>query len=196
MDVALLVPGWGTSPARLEPMSEALRAADVQADVWTYSPSGSIDAIARRLAQDVGRGRGHLHLVGHSLGGLVTTAAALGPLHGQVTSVTTVNAPFRGTWVSYTGSGPLATSLRWGSPVLERLRDDLVAHLDDEDGPSWRLLSALGDLASPATTTLTIRARSERIERRLVAAGGHSLSLMSERLIDEVVDHVTSAVAV
>lgn len=176
----------------MQPMAAALEGVGVAARIWPYVPTGSIAGLAGRLAAEVGHERG-LHLIGHSLGGIIVTAAALGPLAGQVASVTTINAPFRGTWISYTGGGHLAGSLRWGSPILNDLRTRLARDLARHEGPSWRLLSALGDFAAPATTALTVGVSGDRLARRVVPVSGHSVSLMNRRMIDHVGDHITKS---
>jgi pimeloyl-ACP methyl ester carboxylesterase len=189
-ETTLLLPGWGTHPERLGPLAERVRAAGRSTRLVSYTPDGTIDALARRvrdLAPD-----GPLHLVGHSLGGLVVAAAALRHLTGRVRTVTTVNAPWRGTWVAYTGDTTLTRELRWGAPALDALRDELAAHLADEDGPRWLVLGMAGDLATPATTSLTVP-RGPRLERRLLPLAGHSQSLLAPRLHDVVAAHVDRA---
>lgn len=195
-DLVLLLPGWGTPAARLEPMSGALSRAGAIARVWSYTPQGAFPELVERFATTAEATRAlhepedRLHFVGHSLGGVVAAATALRRLDGHVATVTTINTPWRGTWVSYTGTGPLAQALRWGSPLLADLRADLASHLDRPRGPRWMLVSAAGDLATPATTSLAGAPPSARLTRRVVAATGHSVSLASERVIDVVRHHV------
>ena len=194
MDRVVLLPGWGTDPNRLSPLASALRSDGLRTHVWTYTPQGSIAGLASRLAHDVGGDAGMVHLVGHSLGGVVVTRAALGPLADRVLTVTTINAPFRGTWASYTGDTPLSRELRWGSPVLDELRADLADHLAEDEGPQWLALSAAGDLVATAATALATGVRGERFRRRVVAANGHSRSLASPRTIAQVRAHVGATV--
>lgn len=195
-DLALLVPGWGTSPARLEPMSHALARAGAVARIWSYTPEGAFEelveqfATAARAMRDLHASGDRLHLVGHSLGGLVVAATALRALQGDIATVTTINTPWRGTWASRTGSGPLSRSLRRGSISLSGLRDELAADLARPAGPRWLLLAAAGDLTAPATTSLAGAPSSARLRRRVVAAAGHSVSLTSDRIIDAVLAHV------
>lgn len=195
-DLVLLVPGWGTPAARMEPMADALNGAGAVARVWSYTPQGAFPELVERLSTAAGatlemhEDHDRLHLVGHSLGGVVAAATALHRLPGGVASVTTINTPWRGTWVSYTGTGPLARALRWGSPLLADLRGELTADLRRDEGARWLLLAAAGDLATPATTSLAVASTSDRLVRRVVAATGHSVSLVSDRLIEAVRDHV------
>lgn len=189
---ALLLAGWGTAPARLDPLAAALEERGITAEVHGYQPTGTLDRLGTALAHRVVELRAdRVHLVGHSLGGLVVAAAAL---RGVPTlgSVTTVNAPWRGTWAAYTGDGTLARALRWRATELAHLRDGLRGHLATDDGPRWLLLSALGDLAVPTTSALRVGARGPRLTRRRVAVNGHSLSLLAPRLVTAVVDHVTA----
>lgn len=188
---AVLCPGWGTDPSRLERIRSSLERFGVPAATWSYSPSTSVARLAERLADEVGR-RPVLHLVGHSLGGLIVAHAALGPLAGHVASVTTVNTPWRGTWLGYTGSGALAESLRYGSEELSRLRRQLATHLADEIGPSWLAVGAAGDLGTPPSTALR-PPRGDRLARRLIGASGHSQSLANPRLVAAVAGHVIAA---
>jgi pimeloyl-ACP methyl ester carboxylesterase len=64
----------------------------------------------------------HVHLIGHSLGGVVVRYAVqrLG-LAGDVRTAVTVAAPHRGTALAALGWGPAARDLRPGSPLLESL---------------------------------------------------------------------------
>lgn len=187
---ALLLAGWGTDPRRLEPLRERLTARGVDARVWPYHPTGPVEHLGELLAHRIERcPDGGVHLVGHSLGGLVVAqAAVLAPT--RLRTVTTINTPWRGTWAAYTGAGDLAESLRWRSAGLRGLRDRLQAHHGEPAGPRWLLLSALGDLATPASTALRSGGRGPRLERRLVPATGHSISLLSPRVVETVVDHV------
>ena len=195
-DLVLLLPGWGTPATRLGPMADALSGAGALARVWSYTPQGAFPELIEQFATtaeatlEMHEPDDRLHLVGHSLGGLVVAATALRRLPGRVASVTTINTPWRGTWVSYTGSGPLAQAMRWGSPLLSDLRDELTDDLDRDDGARWLLLAAAGDLATPATTSLAVLSPSPRLSRRVVAATGHSVSLASDRVIDAVRAHV------
>lgn len=195
-DLVLLVPGWGTPPTRLEPMSDALSRAGAVARVWSYTPEGAIEelvdqfATAARAVRDLHAPADRLHLVGHSLGGLVVAATALRELRSDVATVTTVNTPWRGTWASRTGSGPLSRSLRRGSINLSGLRDELAADLARHTGPRWLFLAAAGDLTAPPTTSLAGPPACERLQRRVVAAAGHSVSLTSDRVIDAVRAHL------
>lgn len=183
---ALLLPGWGTHPCRLAPMADGLRADGIDAEIWSYRPEGTLEDLTHRLQTAMHDARQPVHLVGHSLGGIVAASAALRDPEA-VTSVTTINAPWRGTWVSFTGHGPLADALRWRSRELTALRDRLDAASDPR--PSWLLLGVLADLATPATTAL--RAGARTVRRRVVPGAGHSLCLGSERLIEQVRGHVT-----
>jgi pimeloyl-ACP methyl ester carboxylesterase len=194
-DAALLLGGYGTDRRRLHPLRDELEDRGVQSVVWPYQPVGSIAHLAEQLVARAARfDAARVHLVGHSLGGVVCAAAAL-QRGDTVASVTTINTPWRGTWVSYTGSGAIVEALRWRSGELRDLRVAMDAHHAEPHGPRWLLVSALGDLAVPASSALRVGARGARLRRRTVRANGHSVSLLTPRLVATVADHVAPAEA-
>jgi pimeloyl-ACP methyl ester carboxylesterase len=125
----VLVHGYGGSPAAWWPLERELRRAgftNVHATAYNAMTT-SLDDIARRLVTQCheameAAGTDHLHLVGHSLGGVVVRYAVhrLG-LARHVRTAVTVAAPHRGTPVASFGWGGVARALRPGSPVLEDL---------------------------------------------------------------------------
>ncbi len=190
MSTALALPGWGTAPARMDPLCAALREQGIDATPWAYDARGSIERIGQRLADHVARIDGEVHLVGHSLGGLAVASAVL-DAGAEVTSVTTVNSPWRGTWAAWTADAddPLGRQLRWGADRLSTLRDALALHLEATAGPRWTVASAALDLAAPPTTALRVPDGS-RMTRLLVPVSGHSISLEHPRFIERIVDAI------
>lgn len=190
MPTALALPGWGTSADRMVPICDALSEHGIAARPWRYRAQGSIRLLGLELARAVRHVDGPVHLVGHSLGGLVAAAAVLD--HGaDVVTVTTINSPWRGTWAAWTAhpTDPLGQELRWGSTTLAELRTRLADHLDRGDGPHWSVLSAAGDLAVPITGSTRVP-RGDRLTTRIVAANGHSVSLVHDRMVAAVADSV------
>ena len=92
------------------------------------------------------------------------------------------------TWTVHP-TDPLGRELRWRSDSLQQLRESLQLHLDDQDGPRWAIVSAAGDLAAPATSALRVP-EGPRLATRLVPVKGHSVSLLHERMISTVADHI------
>ena len=197
MAVAYALPGWGTAPSRMEPMCVALRSHGVDASPWAYDATGSIDRIGGLLAEQVAAAAqdGPVHLVGHSLGGLASASAVLD--HGaDVATVTTINTPWRGTWVAWTADQDeaLGPQLRWGADRLDELRAALRAHLRRPIGPRWSVVGAVLDLATTPATSVRVPTGG-RLETSLVPVAGHSISLLHRRMIDHVVRSVTTPVA-
>jgi pimeloyl-ACP methyl ester carboxylesterase len=96
----LVVQGFLTRPAYLEPLRGWLERIGYTARIADLGWSADCyDALADRVASEIetlsGKTRRRVHLVGHSLGGvLVRATAARAP--GLVASVATLAAPFRG----------------------------------------------------------------------------------------------------
>lgn len=192
---AIALPGWGTSPERLRPLCTMLADHGVDARPWSYEPTGSVRSLGASLARATAELGGEVHLVGHSLGGLIAASAVLH--HGApVASVTTINAPWRGTWAAWTAhpTDPLGRELRWRSDSLQQLRDALAHHLGNRAGPRWSVLSAAGDLAAPPTGALRVPG-GPRLTAQMVRVTGHSVSLLHERMIEAVTDHVVGVAA-
>jgi pimeloyl-ACP methyl ester carboxylesterase len=125
----LLVHGYASSDRIWRPLARRLQAGGVT-DVQTFSyDSGDIDlvALAASLAAQVRRSDAAtgsappLHLVGHSLGGLLIRYAVseLG-LAGRVRAVTTLGTPHGGS-PALPDEARLARDLRPGSALLRRL---------------------------------------------------------------------------
>lgn len=99
----LLVHGFGGTTSSWSLVARALRARGVTVEAITYTPFGtSVEHLADRVVVAAQKllsqtGSDKLHLVGHSLGGVVIAQAiAGGRLSGQVDTVVTLGSPFRG----------------------------------------------------------------------------------------------------
>ncbi len=195
-DVAVLLPGWGTSPRRFDRLRAELAVRDVATVDHAVQPDGLVDVLARRtrhVLRDLAE-RGHrVHVVGHSLGGLVAAWAATELEQGALASVTTVNTPWRGTWLAWTGTGALAAQLRWGSDDIACLRARVASHLEEPRGPRWLVVGAIADLGTPPTTSLRVGAGAGRLDRRLLPLAGHSVALETGLLARSVARHVAAA---
>ncbi|MDT5010907.1 MAG: triacylglycerol lipase, partial [Mycobacterium sp.] len=99
----LLVHGFGGAKSSWYFVARALAAKGLTVDAISYTPFGtSVERLADRLAVEVERmlsqtGADKVHLIGHSLGGVVIAQAiASGRLAGKVDTVVTLGAPFGG----------------------------------------------------------------------------------------------------
>jgi pimeloyl-ACP methyl ester carboxylesterase len=179
----ILVHGYGGNRSHWLPLELELRRAGF-ANVHTvaYNPvtttlAGTAGALRTACREAMAAsGSNHVHLVGHSLGGVVVRYAVqrLG-LAADVRTAVTVAAPHRGTPLASWGWGPLARVLRPGSPLLKDLDRataavgvrwvaywsdaDLVvrpgsARLDEQGSPAVNVLvpdvGHLGILRAPA----------------------------------------------
>jgi pimeloyl-ACP methyl ester carboxylesterase len=125
-------------------------------------------------------GRQHVHLVGHSLGGLVVRYAVqrLG-LDRVTASVATVAAPHRGIPLAWFGPGPAAAQLRSGSALFRGLPP-----LDGAGPVRWAVIHGSADLIVPAPPA--------GAGTRLAGYGHHSI-LTSPELADAILDHLVAA---
>src|SRR5258705_10974467 len=119
----LLVHGFGGTKSSWSFLARTLRARGLTVEAITYAPFGtSVEQLADPLAVEVERmlaqtGADKVHLVGHSLGGVVIAQAIADVLlSGQVDTVVTLGAPF--------GGSPWANLLPFVA-VLPALRERL-----------------------------------------------------------------------
>ncbi|WP_235003123.1 esterase/lipase family protein [Blastococcus haudaquaticus] len=160
---------------------------------WNYSPlltdvaRGATDlgAHIERICQQTGHDR--VHVVGHSLGGLI--ARYLVQRQGgdrRVESLVTLGTPHEGSVLAHVGPTPLIRQLRPGSPVLRELA---------EPAPAVRtpITAVYSDLDQMVLPTRSGRCDHPDLAARnvLVRGIGH-MSLPRHRL---VVDEVATTLA-
>ncbi|MDQ1618381.1 MAG: triacylglycerol lipase [Actinomycetota bacterium] len=168
--------------------SRALRAQGVTVDAINYLPFGtSVEVLADRLAVKVASllsetGADKVHLVGHSLGGVVIAQAfADGRLTGQVDTVVTIAAPFGGSpWASLLPLGATQRALRDGSPLLRRLAASPLP-----DGVQWVAFTATLDVMVPGRRSVPAQAGVQTVT---VSDIGHVGLLLSQQVVDRIVD--------
>jgi pimeloyl-ACP methyl ester carboxylesterase len=126
----VLVHGYGGNRATWWALERHLvRARFTDLHAMTYSPfARCVTEIARALVRDCTEvmeraGTDRVHLIGHSLGGVVVRYAVqeLG-LGAAARTAVTVAAPHRGTLTALLGRGSLVAQLRPGSRILDNLR--------------------------------------------------------------------------
>jgi triacylglycerol esterase/lipase EstA (alpha/beta hydrolase family) len=157
-----------------------------------YNPiRSSVPDLAERFAVSVRdvmevSGANRVHVVGHSLGGLVVRwfVQELGGDEVVQTCVT-IGTPHHGTYPAYLGLGPAARDMRPDSDVLTRLEQRFrrFSHI--------RFVNLYSDLdvliIPPSSAVLPER---PNVHNHLIEDLGHTSLLLSPVLIEEVCDHL------
>jgi triacylglycerol lipase len=183
----LLIHGFGGTKSSWSVIAQALSDRGIMVDTITYSPLGnSVEQLADELVAAVERtlsqtGADKVHLVGHSLGGVVIAQAiAGGGLVGLVDTVITLGSPFGGSpWAGLLPFGDLLRALRPGSPQLRRLASAPVP-----DGVRWLAVTAALDIIVPGPRSVPAHADVETIT---VDGVGHLGMLISRRVVGYIV---------
>lgn len=179
----LLVHGFGGTKSSWALVANALSARGVTVEAMSYPPVGtSVQQLAERLVAEVERilvatGTDKVHLVGHSLGGVVIAHALSDHrLRGRVDTVITLGSPFGGSpWADLLPINEIVRELRAGSPLLSRL-----ASAPLPDGVRWLSLTAALDIIVPGTRAVPSHAQAETITFEGV---GHLGMLVSRQVI-------------
>ena len=179
----LLVHGFGGTKSSWTLVTQALSARGVSVDVMTYAPLGnSVDQLAEKLIVQVEKtlsrtGAKKVHLVGHSLGGVIIAQAASDRrLNGRVDTVITLGSPFGGSpWAGALPVVEIVRALRAGSPLLRRLASTPLP-----DGVRWLSVAADLDVIVPGLRSVPFHPQVETIT---VNGVGHLGMLMSRRVI-------------
>jgi triacylglycerol lipase len=179
----LLVHGFAGTKSSWALVANALKARGVAVEAMSYPPVGtSVQQLAERLVAEVERilmatGTDKVHLVGHSLGGVVIAQAiADSRLTGRVDTVITLGSPFGGSpWAGALPVVEIVRELRAGSPVLRRLASTPLP-----DGIRWLSLTAALDIIVPGVRAVPSHAQAETITFEGV---GHLGMLVSRQVI-------------
>jgi pimeloyl-ACP methyl ester carboxylesterase len=183
----LLVHGLGARESCWFAVARALKGRGMTVDAINYRPFGtSVEQVAGGLAERVAdllaeTGADKVHLIGHSLGGLIIVQAlADGRLAGQVDTVVTIGTPFRGSpWAYLWPFGTMIRALRDGSPLLRRLAETPVP-----DGVRWIAVSSTLDAIVPGRRSVPSH---EGVRSVTVDDAGHVGMLLSRQVVNLIV---------
>jgi triacylglycerol lipase len=184
----VLVHGFGASPTCWFALRRALRAEGRTVVSFDYSPwAASVEELADRLSSTVEdllavTGAGTVHLVGHSLGGvIIAQALSTDRLAGHVGLVVTIGSPFGGSPVAALCpiGPPLVRALRPGSPLLRRL-----AGSRPPAGVRWLVFASTRDLIVPPVRAVPANRRAMRVS---IGAAGHCGMLLDPAVIARIV---------
>lgn len=124
-DVVVLLHGFFASAGAFRPMRAQLERAGARVATFTHAPGQGVRSIARSLAVLVDKipSCARVHVVGHSLGGLVARwyVQELGG-HTRVAQTISLASPFGGTPVAARFPFLVGADLHAASTTLERLR--------------------------------------------------------------------------
>lgn len=150
--VAVTVCGFGDSAATWSRLHRALIDDGLAVVPVVWNPlNSSLAELVERVgvaahAATAQTGASQLHLVGHSIGGVIARRAVQhGALHGRAESVTTLSSPHRG--------APLARlARRWVPLAAELDREGTRVDPGDRDpsGATWTAVVVTDDLIVPA----------------------------------------------
>ena len=187
-DVVVLLHGLFASAGALEPLRRAiLRHRGLHVATMSYPPGPGIEALSSRLAEllDELPRLSRLHLVGHSLGGVVCRFYAQTAGDGRVVQTISLASPFAGVAFAPSLGFQAARDLSPDSPILRQLRlggasSSMIPHLSiiaAEDA----ILSAPVTHALPSGEVVLLQGRGHNallfddeargiVERRILAS--------------------------
>jgi triacylglycerol lipase len=179
----LLVHGLAGTKSSWSLVAETLSARGLTVDAIAYPPVGtSVQRLTDQVVAEAQTilhrtGADKVHLVGHSLGGVVIAQAiADGRLDGMVDTVITLGSPFGGSpWAGLLPFVEIVRALRAGSPLLQRLASAPVP-----DGVRWLAVTAALDIVVPGLRSVPTHAEVESITLGDV---GHLGLLVSRQVI-------------
>ncbi len=182
----LLVHGFCGTKSSWSLVAQRLVADGFTVEAISYSPFGtSVERLADRVVAEVGRilaqtGADKVHLVGHSLGGVVIAEAfSDGRLDGLVDTVVTLGAPFGGSpWATLMPVGEVARALRCGSALLSRLNSSPVPN-----GVRWFAFTAEHDIVVPGLRSVPNHALVDVVT---LGGVGHLGMLLSRNVVDRI----------
>ena len=179
------VHGLGGHPRNFFPL-RALMWVHARKRVYAFAHDESLDAAAEKLAvaiEAIAKANAlapdaKIDIVAHSMGGLVVRLAMLDPrVASRVHTVVTLATPHHGTHAARFLATPRALDLRPGSPILERIADQ-VPWKDSRLVAFW---SPADILMLPANT-----ARVEGADNREIPGVSHNGFLVRPRVLGEV----------
>jgi triacylglycerol lipase len=183
-EVAVLVHGSLATGGAWRPLRRKLEARKAFVVTFTYGPGAGVRGVAEEIASileglPVGA---RVHLVGHSLGGLaVRWFVQEMPHDARVVQTISVAAPFAGARGAWLLPGPAGRDMQRGSAALSRLAETAgyvgIPHLS---------IFGTADTAVSADTTFPVG------DRLVVADAGHNTLLFDDRVVDRVVDAITT----
>jgi pimeloyl-ACP methyl ester carboxylesterase len=183
----VLVHGFGMSQAGWSALGRALQARGVVLATLSYRPWGtSVEQVAHQLVRTVRElidrtGADKVHLVGHSLGGVIIAQALTDDrLAGRVDAVVTIGSPFGGSpWASLLPIGAMVQALRTGSPLLRRL-----ATAPTPPGVRWLCIASTLDVIVPLRRTTP---PGRWVRHVTLSKAGHAGMLLDPQVINHIV---------
>jgi pimeloyl-ACP methyl ester carboxylesterase len=189
-DVVVLVHGFFASAGVFRPMRARLeKEADARVASFSHAPGWGVRRIARQLSELVDRiPQGtRIHLVGHSLGGLVARwyVQEMGG-HQRVAQTISLATPFHGTRLARLRF-LVGNDLHMASTLLDRIRERAHAY----DVPHTSIIGTSDVIVQP-----THSAKFHHGDAIVLEGRGHNTLLFDQEAIDLVVNRVIAARAV
>jgi len=139
----------------------------------------TLDLWAKHIEQETGRK--DLTLIGHSMGGLVSSfyALRLAPAN-KISDVITIGSPLAGTVIAKIGIGPNAREMERGSPLIKTLQEEIRAHNQTR---FYHIATETDQIVVPFESAVM----SGNPERTLILPDlGHASLLFSPRVADKI----------